>query len=487
MIVTLWLGSLTLIATSTLSPFAFDFHALNIREATISAISTPTNPIDILANLILFFPLGFSSYALTLRRPHHNASLCLTSVGLMSVLISLLVEILQHFLPARYPTLSDIICNGLSGFLGGLFAWQLSSPANKISAINLNKKACIIGFAGYFTSVYLGLFIFASQTQISNWQTSYPLTIGNIASGDSPWLGQASNIFMFDSALASESIEQLLDFKLDANSYESLAFYCLLEEDIQTANHHLPSEINLCAPSSSVQDRDNNPWYLINNNKVDFISRIEANSAFTLALKINSRINPRFGTVLAIADDIDRANLILGIQGEQLTCRIRFPLSGLSSITPELILNDYTQNSIDQTFVIVYDGVSFQIYKDKINSKRGTSLLSSLYFFQPLSKIYSEWRLELFKFDLYKWLFIFFTFEPAVFLLELLKKTGNIQSSRENTQYVISISILAFLISSVYTNGLNIWLFDCIEVLAIILFCWVGTKLYFVTLEKYQL
>lgn len=490
MIVALWLGSLTLIAISTLSPFTFNFQDLNLKDAIRLGIQNPTNPIDILANIILFLPLGFSSYALTSRLPRHKALLCLMSIGLISTSTSLLVEVAQLFLPGRYPTLSDIIFNGLGGFLGGLYALQLLTPKPKRFSIRLNKKICIVAFLGYFISIYLGLYIFASQIQISNWQTSYPLTIGNTATGKNPWLGKASNILMFDSALTSDSIEPLLDFKLDSTSYESLAFSCLLEPDI-AEQYRLPSELDSCenaSPQPKLHPKaDNDFWYLVESSNVDFISRMKSNTAFTIALKIKSKFNKGFGVVLAIAEDIDHANFILGIQANRLTSRIRFPLSGVSGMTPEFIMHDENLNFIDQNIVIVYDGISFHIYQNHLNQDKQVSLLAGLYFMQPLSKIYREWRLALLSFDLYKGLFIAFTFAPAIVLFELQQATGQINTAREISQYVIGISILAALISRVYTSSLNIWLFEYIEVLAMLFFYWFGTKLYFITLEKYQL
>lgn len=386
--VALWLGSLTLIALSTLFPFTFNVHELNIKDAISLAIRNPTNPIDILANIILFLPLGFSSYALTLRLPRQKALLCLISIGVISASISLLVETAQLFLPGRYPTLSDIIFNGLGGFLGGFFALQLSTPKNTRFPIKLNKRICILVFLGYFISIYLGLYIFTSQIKISNWQTSYPLTIGNTATGKNPWLGEASNILIFDSALSSNSIEQLLDSNLNSTSYESLVSFCLLDQAITTETHHLPSELDLCkhaTPQENLHpEADNDVWYLVESSKFDFISRMKSNTAFTISLKIKSKFNRGFGVVLALAEDIDNANFILGIQGNRLTSRIRLPLTGPSGITPELVMHDQNLNFIDQTIVIVYDGISFHVYKNNLNQDRQVSLLAGLYFFQPL-------------------------------------------------------------------------------------------------------
>ncbi|ABW27001.1 VanZ family protein [Acaryochloris marina] len=490
MTVALWLGSLTLIAISTLSPFTFNLHDLNLKDAISLGIRNPTNPIDIVANIILFLPLGFSSYALTLRLPRRKTVLCLMSIGVLSTSISILVETAQLFLPGRFPTLSDIVFNGFGGFLGGLFALQLSIPKDKRFPTKLNKTVCLIAFLGYFLSIYLGLFLFTCQIQISNWQTSYPLTIGNTATGDNPWLGKVSNILLFDSALTSDSIGHLLNFKLDSTSYKSLAFSCLLEPDIIESNY-LASELHLCknpTPQKKLHPQaDNDVWYLVESSNLDFINRIKSNKAFTIALKIKSEFNRGFGTVLTIAEDIDHVNFILGIQANRLTSRIRFPLSGVSGKTPELVIHDKNLNSIDQTIVIVYDSISFHVYQNHLNQEKQASLLADLYFTQPLSKIYREWRLELFNIDLHKWLFIAFTFTPAIVLFELLQATGKINSSREISQCVIGLSILAALISRVYTSSLNIWIFEWMEVLAILLFCWFGTKLYFITLEKYQL
>lgn len=491
MTVALWLGSLTLIAISTLSPFTFNLQDLNLKDAISLGIKNATNPIDIVANIILFLPLGFSSYALTLRRlPRHKTLFWLLSIGLFSTATSLLVETAQLFLPGRFPTLSDIVFNGLGGFLGGLFALQLSIPKDKRFPTKLNKTVCLIAFLGYFLSITLGLSLFTRHIQISNWQTSYPLTIGNTATGENPWLGKASNILLFDSALTSDSIEPLLNFKLDAKSYESLAFSCLLDPDIIDSNH-LPSDLHLCEnplPQKKLHPQaDNDVWYLVNSSNLDFINRIKTNKAFTIALKIRSKFNRGFGTVLALGEDIDHANFIFGIQAKRLTIRIRFPLSGLAGMTPEMVMHDDNLNFIDQTIVMVYDGVSFHIYQNEITQTRQVSLLSGLYFMQPLSKIYQEWRLELLNFDLYKWLFIAITFTPATILFERLQATGQINTSREMSQYVIGISIFAAPIARVYTSSLNFWLFEWIEVLAIILLCWFGTKLYFITLKKGQL
>ena len=95
-----------------------------------------------------------------------------------------------------------------------------------------------------------------------------------------------------------------------------------------TAKYRLPSELDSCknaSPQPKLPPKaENDFWYLVESSNVDFISRMKSNTAFTIALKIKSKFNKGFGVVLAIAEDIDHANFILGIQGNRLTSRIRF-------------------------------------------------------------------------------------------------------------------------------------------------------------------
>jgi len=65
---------------------------------------------DILMNVALFVPLGF-----LLER-----SLGVTRTALLGVLVSLGIETAQLFLPGRWSTLSDVVANGLGGWIGAM-------------------------------------------------------------------------------------------------------------------------------------------------------------------------------------------------------------------------------------------------------------------------------------------------------------------------------------------------------------------------------
>jgi hypothetical protein len=70
---------------------------------------------DVLANVVLFLPLGF--LARLVRRDAVRGSLDVLVAGACT---SLAIEALQHFLPARHPSPLDVLANAAGAWLGAL-------------------------------------------------------------------------------------------------------------------------------------------------------------------------------------------------------------------------------------------------------------------------------------------------------------------------------------------------------------------------------
>ena len=81
----------------------------------IDILQTKTLPqiiINILGNIALFIPLGFT---LPLRFPERNTT---RQVVLLGMVFSLTVECIQTMLPGRMPDIDDIMLNTFGAFLG---------------------------------------------------------------------------------------------------------------------------------------------------------------------------------------------------------------------------------------------------------------------------------------------------------------------------------------------------------------------------------
>jgi glycopeptide antibiotics resistance protein len=123
------LGSLAIVLYLSLYPFTFEqFGRIAHLPSYISGFRFPTYTrccthlavLEPLANVLLYLPLGFG-----LAGRHGQASarglVILARALLLSLGLSLMVEVLQVFQPWRSPSLADVLMNSLGGGLGGLF------------------------------------------------------------------------------------------------------------------------------------------------------------------------------------------------------------------------------------------------------------------------------------------------------------------------------------------------------------------------------
>ncbi|TFG97621.1 MAG: VanZ family protein, partial [Calditrichales bacterium] len=98
----------------------FRFHSFHITSS-IWMINLP----DIIGNLALFFPIG---YLYRMIRPVDKASNYFM-IMLYGFLFSLSIESLQLFLPGRYSSISDVVCNTLGTGIGALAFSAINSVA----------------------------------------------------------------------------------------------------------------------------------------------------------------------------------------------------------------------------------------------------------------------------------------------------------------------------------------------------------------------
>jgi glycopeptide antibiotics resistance protein len=79
--------------------------------------------VDVLQNIMLFLPFGFlfATFVPAGRRFRRQAWTCLAGLCL-----SVCVEILQTWIPGRFPSLSDVLHTGLGAFSGGMIAARLA-------------------------------------------------------------------------------------------------------------------------------------------------------------------------------------------------------------------------------------------------------------------------------------------------------------------------------------------------------------------------
>jgi|GEM_PF-4412244 len=89
---------------------------------------------DLILNFLCFLPFGFS-LAMATRHPKSIVA------GIVCSLISLGVEFIQLFFSFRIPSISDLLTNTASGFLGAFF--QVYGQQRGIAQAPLKTKHCL--------------------------------------------------------------------------------------------------------------------------------------------------------------------------------------------------------------------------------------------------------------------------------------------------------------------------------------------------------
>lgn len=93
---------------------------------------TKNSIIDITINLIGFIPLGFILYALVYNFCELSQNRILFIIVIVSMIVSLLIEITQAWIPSRSSQSLDLILNTAGGYFGGVSSKKLLIKSNKI-------------------------------------------------------------------------------------------------------------------------------------------------------------------------------------------------------------------------------------------------------------------------------------------------------------------------------------------------------------------
>jgi VanZ family protein len=168
---TAWLGYLTLVTLLvTLAPYEF-------REPNRVVISLGINAEDVIANILLFVPLGFLT-RLTLG-PRLGNLLVVLGLG---VVLSGLIETSQIFLPGRFPSPIDVTTNSLGALLGACLLEGIEHRIELTPGV-VDRLALELPLMGllYLLVPLLWVSSFASRNQPGRWMLT--TLIGFIGAG----------------------------------------------------------------------------------------------------------------------------------------------------------------------------------------------------------------------------------------------------------------------------------------------------------------
>jgi hypothetical protein len=145
--------------------------------------------------LIAFLPIGFLLHRqMVLLRHHRPVRMALFAV----LVIALIIELGQGLMDGRHPRSKDFLIATLAGGLG-------------VTASVLLHQQLAVAFALVAgNAIAVGLLVVPQfGLEIQDWDCSYPLVLGNEATGDRIWYGSARDIRLYANSLSPGDIRQL--------------------------------------------------------------------------------------------------------------------------------------------------------------------------------------------------------------------------------------------------------------------------------------
>ncbi|MEA5619210.1 VanZ family protein [Cronbergia sp. UHCC 0137] len=383
--------NILIILTATLYPFNFSIPDNFSLAEFFSSFNNASSFSDQVNNILLFMPFGYCCAHL-LYKLKVKSWLQLGLIIFLSASLSLTVETLQIFLASRFPTPADIFNNTFGGCLGFIcfYVWNYQSfyhtflePVEENNSRNSKKQ--ITGFI--LTYLFLTLLIsliWQSTINLSNWDLNYPLIIGNERTGNKPWQGYISELYIADKAISNYQVSKGLN---DSNYLKKLGDSLLTNYDFkgkccyQEQTGNLP-ELLWKGTTKEVKDHkgvflDSSQWLQTVGSAKNLSQRISETSEFTLSATIATDKLKQGGParIISISADSLLRNLTLSQNGNSLDFRLRTPLTGQNGADLQLnIPNVFTDKEFHQ-IMITYSRGTIQVYVDEIKNSYSFKLL----------------------------------------------------------------------------------------------------------------
>ncbi|MEA5554371.1 VanZ family protein [Anabaena cylindrica UHCC 0172] len=393
------LFSILVISVATLYPFNFSLPQSFSTSEFFASFNNASSFQDQVNNVLLFMPLGFFCANL-LQKLKIQPALKVTIVFLLSAGLSSTVEVLQIFISSRTPTPADIFNNTFGGCLGFavFYLWNYQSLSKRFLQIQagslrqLNQR--ITGLiVAYVFFIFLISFIWQSTTNLSNWSLNYPLILGNERTGDRPWQGYISEVYITDRAISNYEVEKGLN---DANYFQSisdsfLASYQLNDKCCsQEKSGNSPELLWKGKPTNIREGKgvflSSSQWLQTAKPVKNLNQNISKKSEFTLitTLATDNIQQTGPGRIISISNNSLRRNFTLSQQNNALDLRLRTPITGENGTDLQLMIpNVFTDKEFHQ-LLITYSRGTIQVYLDNIQRSYSFNLLELIPFHQKV-------------------------------------------------------------------------------------------------------
>ena len=362
------LANCMLILHLTLNPYQFQFGTVlsheNGGELILKFLNGPSDPNDMINNIVLFLPLGFS-LAWLMQRRGSKGLLAATVPLMIGGGLSLLVELLQLFLPSRTSTPIDVLTNSLGALLGLLIFHSIRLVFRSLTSLMLALVIWLV--LAFAVSIPV-----QSGAKLTNWDPTFPLLIGNERSGGAAWSGRVFDVAMADTALTDRQVQAFIKRGSTAPEFGQtfLASYQFVggggyADRTGTLPNLVWGSGAPGAPTGAGILLTRDQWVETQGAAALLTQRIAQTGQFTLITTAASADSNQEAAIISLSGDSARRNFTLGQEQDHLTFYLRTPITGESAWhIPELFVPGVFADARSHQVIVTYDHGVFQFYID---------------------------------------------------------------------------------------------------------------------------
>lgn len=385
-------GGLLLIFYTTLKPFSFQFRPLTVGDYIAGYDILPSSYLDFPRNILLFVPLGFGLAAILDQRGWSRNRIRL-AVLICGFLLTLTVESFQQFLPTRQPSIGDLVSNTL-GAIAGLVCfrlWQnrewaadwlreaMAAPGKVLAALAIYTLLLLFMAYGLSTTVYF-----------YEWDTEYRLMLGNERTGDRQWLGSVRDLIIFNRALETDEVRNLLkDPEVVLSNDDGLLAYFPLTGKNKELDLTGQQPGLVWQPQDEKENEmgavrfDGSRWLETETDVGELSMELQKTSRLTVRLTVATAELQQAGParIVTISEDTRFRNLMVGQEGNDLIVRFRNFFTGENGTSPQLLFPEFFSTSDPIDLAVTFDGLAVELLDSQSETTHSVELVPGIAFY----------------------------------------------------------------------------------------------------------
>jgi len=420
-----------LVLIATLSPFNFTPQSLSLQAIVRKFFSHPSGLNDLVENVILFLPFGFGLAGLIRQKGFNGLGTVLIG-AMVSSALSLTVETLQVFLPSRSSSVIDICTNTTGGFLGAIafLIWQATAPGQSPRLAGFlrqwaSKRTLLVAIVIWVMFVALIIFNLQQAATLRNWDTEFPLLLGNERTGDRPWTGTISNVDISDRASSRSEVADIFQHQGFASPESLVAAYRLKGQGGYSDQTGHLSDLVWVKSAKPFEGTllTSKRWLSTQKSASVLTEKLKESSEFTLSTIVATSNPTQSGParIISLSGDSFRRNFTLGQQKTDLVFRLRTPITGINGTNTVLSVPDVFSDTKFHHLVLTYKRQILNLYVDNVQQLQSLQLTPDVTLFRYLLPFEGR-RINLTRINIfiYKILFYAAFFTPLGFLTGFL-------------------------------------------------------------------